>query len=299
MTDFPLHKKISYIYLCVVPVLTIALAFLLGHISYTIYIPIWILNFCIMALAVWVLGAKILRGDERENRFLAAGGCLLIFPICLLSILFGMGAPPDTMEEWVTTATEQKLRFDILLADGILVALGLSVIKLVLNERGEKLLVQLGYTAIIIAIPLFFINTSFWHSYAQEVFRIRLAHDKKPLEWYAPQVQQIWVITIGQVLLTYFAAAMFVGSLRRTHLFKKRASLCYILFSVIAIVSILLFPLYPGAAPFSGFPYYPFMIPAVPIMLCYYMGVNLVKNAGMELDRPVRELRVERRRRDD
>lgn len=271
-------KSISYVYLCAVPVLTFILAFQLGHISYKIYVPIWLLNFCLMALATWVLGAKATKSVEKEKRYLAYGAGLLILPICFLSILFGMGAPPDTIQQWVDTATEQKVRFDILLADGILMALGLSLIRLVLHEKGEKLYTQLGYTAIVIAIPLFFVNTSFWHSFALQSYKLKIANGapNRPLEWFAPAFQQIWIITIGQVLLTYFSVAMFAGSLRQVRIFRRVPAVIYIMFSTIAIVSILLFPLYPNATAFSGFPYYPFMIPAVPIMLCYYMGVNLL-----------------------
>ncbi|MDO6429398.1 hypothetical protein Q4E93_02280 [Flavitalea sp. BT771] len=278
----PLAKTFGYIYLCCIPVLTFIFAFALGHITYKLYIPIWLLNFCIMVWAVWALGSKAFRAVEKERRYLAYGSCLLILTICLLSILFGMGAPPGTIQEWVDTATEQKARFDILLADGILVALGLSLIKLVLQEKGEKLYTQLGYTAIVIAIPLFFINTSFWHSFALQAFKIKIANGigSKPQEWYAPAAQQIWIITIGQVLLTYFSVAMFASSLRQTKIFRRVPAGIYITFSIVAIVSILLFPLYPGASAFSGFPYYPFMIPAVPIMLCYYVGVNLLRNSA-------------------
>ncbi|WP_431215493.1 hypothetical protein ACQ86N_12835 [Puia sp. P3] len=193
-----------------------------------------------------------------------------------------MGAPPDTIRGWVDTATEQKVRFDILLVDGILVALGLSLIKHFLQEEGEKLFTQLGFTAIVIAIPLFFINTSFWHSFALQTYKIKIAGNspEKPLEWFAPAAQQIWVITIGQVLLTYFSVAMFAASLRQTGIFRRTPMFIYIAFSIIAILSITLFPLYPGATAFSGFPYYPFMIPAVPIMLFYYVGVNLLRYAG-------------------
>jgi hypothetical protein len=280
MTIKPRAKTFGYIYLCCIPVLTFILVFALGHISYKVYIPIWLLNFCIMAWAVRALGAGAFRAVEKEKRYLAYGSCLLILTVGLLSILFGMGAPPDTRQGWVDTATEQKVRFDILLADGILVALGLSLIKLVLQEKGEKLYTQLGYTAIIIAIPLFFINTSFWHSFALQSFKIKIANGaaSKPQEWYTPAALQIWIITIGQVLLTYFSVAMFACSLRQTKIFRRVPAVIYITFSVVAIVSILLFPLYPGATAFSGFPYYPFMIPAVPIMLCYYMGVNVLRN---------------------
>jgi len=275
-------KSVSYIYLCSVPVLTFILAFQLDHISYKIYVPIWLVNIALMAVAAWLLGASAIKSAEKEKRHLAFGACLLILPVCMLSILFGMGAPPDSIQGWVNTATEQKVRFDILLADGILVAFGLSLVKLVLNEKGERFYAQLGYSAIVIAIPLFFINTSFWHSFALQTYKIKIANGApdKPLEWFTPAMLQIWIITIGQVLLTYFSVAMFAGSLRRVRIFKRVPAAIYIAFSTIAMLSILLFTTYPGATAFSGFPYYPFMIPAVPIMLCYYIGVNLLRTCG-------------------
>ncbi|MBS1603791.1 MAG: hypothetical protein JST42_14085 [Bacteroidetes bacterium] len=272
---------LSYAYLCAIPVLTFVLAFTTGHISYKLYVPIWLVNVGVMSLAVWTIGKNAFTSTSTDKRQLAWGACFLVLPVALLSILFGMGAPPGTLKEWVDTATEQKVRFDILLADGILVALGLSLIRLVLQGKGGLLLTQLGYTAVLIAIPLFFINTSFWHSFALESYKIRVASGSgRQLEWFAPAAQQIWVITIGQVLLTYFSAAMFAGALRQTGIFQRMPAAIYIAFSVIAMVSILLFPLYPGATAFSGFPYYPFMIPAVPIMVLYYLGVNLLKRAA-------------------
>ncbi len=196
-----------------------------------------------------------------------------------------MGQPPDTREEWVATAVEQKTRFDILLAGGIFVALGLSLIKPILNERGEKLYAQLGYTAILIAIPVFLIVTSFWHSFALHAYKVRLeSNTQQPQAWFAAMAQQIWILTICEILLTYFAIAMFARSLMLTRVFKRTPAFLYILFCTIAILSVLCFPLYPGSAPFSGFPYYPFMIPAVPIIICYYIGVNLIRYAGTKRD---------------
>jgi len=275
-------RTVSYIYLCCIPILTFILVFQLDHISYRIYVPIWLANVCGMTIATWILGTNAFRSAEKGTRHLAYGAALLIIPTCLLSILFGMGAPPDTIQKWVDTATEQKARFDILLVGGILIALGLSLVRLILHEKGEKLYTQLGYTAIIIAIPLFFINTSFWHSFALQAYKLKVANDTphKSLEWFGPAAQQTWIITIGQVVLTYFSVAMFAGSLRQVGIFKRVPSVIYMVVSTIAILSILLFPLYPGAAAFTGFPYYPFMIPAVPMMICYYMGVNLLRTSA-------------------
>lgn len=265
-------QKISYYYLCSVPVLTIVFAFVTGHISYAIYLPVWLLNIGLMIGAVKMLGANLFK-----NKYIYGSACLLTGTAALLSILFGMGAPPGSIQEWVSTATEQKARFDVLLAAGILIALGFAVLKLALQERGEKLYAQLGYTAIVLAIPLFFINTSFWHSYAQKAYSLKLTEGANSVHgWFSAGVQQTWIITMGEVLLTYFAVAMFALSLKATGIFKRLPAVIYVVVSGIAIVSILLFPVLPGATAFDGFPYYPFMIPAIPIFICYYIGVNLI-----------------------
>jgi hypothetical protein len=82
------------------------------------------------------------------------------------------------------------------------------------------------------------------------------------------------------VVLTYFAIAAFAASLRFAGWFRKMPSRIYIVVSLLSVLSILLYPLYPGAIAFSGFPYYPFMIPAIPFMLIYFMGINLLRRAG-------------------
>jgi len=271
-------KKLCYWYLCIVPILVTILAFTTGHVRPGIYVPIWLLNFAAMILAGWTLGAHAFKSDNRQTRYLAVAGAFLILPICFLAILFGIGPPPDTIQHWVDTAVEQKARFDALLIGGICIALGFSLLRIVATERDEKFYSQLGNTAILIAIPLFFIVTSFWHSFAPEAFKAKLADaTRQPQAWYHPAAQQVWIITIGEILLTWFAIALFAGSLRKTAIFNKTPALLYILFSTLAIVSILLFPLYPNAAPFDGFPYYPFMVPAMPMTVAYYLGVNLVR----------------------
>ncbi|HVU97961.1 MAG TPA: hypothetical protein VHE34_22210 [Puia sp.] len=272
--------RLSYVYLCLVPIVTFVLAFVTGHISYRIYVPVWILNLIVMFLALRVLSAGAFRG-EPESRHLAVAGCLLVLPAGILAILFGIGPPPETREEWVATTLEQKIRFDALLAAGIIMVLGWSLIKRWLDDRGEKVYSSLGHTALLIALPLFLVVTSYWHSFALEAYKVRIqSGTPKSIDWFIAASLQVWVITICEIALTYFAIAMFASALKKLRVFSRPAAVAYIAISLVALVAVLGYPLYPGSAPFSGFPYYPFMIPAVPIMLCYYIGFNLVRLAG-------------------
>jgi hypothetical protein len=273
--------KLCYIYLCCVPILTTVFGFVTGHISPKIYVPIWLLNLVLMGFSIRVLGAGAFQSGDMDKRHLAVAGCLLVLPIGLLAILFGIGPPPGSREEWVSTALEQKVRFDAILAGGIFTALGLSLVKVVLVDRGEKMFSQLGLTSILISLPLFLIVTAFWHSFALEAFKQRVQNPTAgPMEWYRAATAQLWVVTICEIVLTYVAIVLFARALRITGIFCRAAGIAYISIGIVAIVAVLCYPLIPGSEPFSGFPYYPFMIPAVPMTVGYYMGFNLVRAAG-------------------
>ncbi len=61
------NRRLGYIYLCCIPILTIFLAFVTGHISYKLYVPIWSLNFVLMSMAVGFLGANAFTGSIGKN----------------------------------------------------------------------------------------------------------------------------------------------------------------------------------------------------------------------------------------
>ena len=281
MRSTTFRQNAAQVYLSLVPFVATLLAFTTGHVSYKIYLPIWIINICLMSIAAWLIGAHAIRSNNTEKKQLAIAACFLLAPTLLTSIFGGMGTPPDTIKEWVATAAEQKVRFSFLIASGILISFGLFLLRETLKGTKGNLYAQLGIAAIAIAIPLLVINMSFWHSYAIETYKIKLASTEgKTPEWFLPVINQVWVLTVVEVSLTYFTIVMFTAALRSANWFHKIPSCIYVIISLLAIVSILLYPLYPGSAVFSGFPYYPFMIPAIPFFLIYFIGINLLKKAG-------------------
>ncbi len=276
-------RNAAQIYLSLVPFAVMFLAFTTGHVSYKIYLPIWIVNVCLMIVAAWFLGAHVIKNNDPEKKHLAVVACLLLAPTLLTSIFGGMGTPPGTVKEWVTTATEQQVRFSFLIISGVCIGFGLILLRDKLKGTAGNFYAQLGYAAIVIALPILIFNMSFWHSFAVETYKIRLnSVSAKTPEWFMPIFNQVWILSVVEVVLTYLAIAAFVAALKSANWFRKVPSRIYIIISLLAILFILLYPLYPGSAVFSGFPYYPFMIPAIPFFLIYFIGINLLRKVGTD-----------------
>lgn len=108
-------RNASQIYLSLVPVLTIALGFGVGYVSYKIYLPVWILNVCLMVIGSWALGLHAVKCDDIDKKHLAAGAFFLIVPLMLISMFAGLGPPPESPRGWVETETEQQIRYSMLI----------------------------------------------------------------------------------------------------------------------------------------------------------------------------------------
>jgi hypothetical protein len=114
-----------------------------GYISYKIYLPIWIINVCLMVIAAWILGAHIIRTHDVEKKNLVACASFLIIPWILISMFFGLGAPPfGKPSEWVTSATEQQVRYFFLLIAGVFIAFGFAVLGEKIKKHQRKFLLS-------------------------------------------------------------------------------------------------------------------------------------------------------------
>ncbi len=69
----------SYIYLLLVPIIVAAFGFGVGHVSYKIYLPLWLLNAVSMGLASWILGLNVVRNENRNSN-LAKTAFFLVVP---------------------------------------------------------------------------------------------------------------------------------------------------------------------------------------------------------------------------
>ena len=128
MESILLKRNVSQVYLSLVPFLVFAFALGVGYISYKIYLPVWIINVCLMLTASWTLGLHVIKNHDVEKKHLAIAAFFLIVPWILVSMFFGLGPPPETPAGWVETTTEQEIRYIMLVIAGV-AAVGYSFAK--------------------------------------------------------------------------------------------------------------------------------------------------------------------------
>ncbi len=268
--------KLSKIYLTAIPFLAAILAFAIGHINYKIYLPAWLINSILMILAARVLSRQNAdKLDDAKSR-LITGGWFLIVPWIFISIFAGFGPPPSTIEGWVENATEQQIRYLILIMAGISITIGLILISEELKRKGEYLYSALGRITMTIAIPLFIINMTFWGSFLTASFKIFVASplQKRP-DWYLVMKEQFMIIGMTEVSLIYLATFAFAMSLKTSGFLSSRPCRIYAVVSLCGAVLNLIPPGSPD--PFSTISYM-VSIPAFPFIMPYLMGINLLAN---------------------
>ena len=288
MTNRKIFAGLSQTYLCIVPILTALLGFTVKNVHYNVYLPIWIINVFLMLTACRILGANYITTKNKENKHLVLSGLLLLSPWLLYSIFAGMGSPPETYAQWVSNAFEQQVRYSFLIAGGVFLILGFAVLRESTKSTSGNLFSLLGFTTIVIAMTLFILNMIYWHSFLPEVFKTKEAvlSNKLP-EWFQPVKKYFLVVSIVEVSLTYLGTAAFAASIESAGWFKNGASWVYILISLLAFILVALYGFYPEAVIANGFPFYPFMIPAIPFAIPYYIGVNLLRGTKMNIEESV------------
>lgn len=268
------RQVLSRVYLILVPFLAAGIALGFGHSSPQLYLPIWLAHAVLMAISVWCLGKNCFTNPDPEQKQLGIIALLVIIPWIGFTLFAGMGPPPVSIPEWVSTATEQQIRYALLIVGGILIIVGLALLANKLRQSGEQLYWLLGILALGIALPLFILNMAYWGSFLGESFTNFTATsiEKRP-DWYlAMRALFTWISGV-EVALLYLATAAFGLALQSASWFKSRACHLYVFFSLIgALLSVL-----PS---FSFEPLviatYLVSIPAFPFIMPYLMALNLL-----------------------
>ncbi|TDE17081.1 hypothetical protein [Dyadobacter psychrotolerans] len=281
MHNQKLYRNISQAYLSMIPIVTAVLGFTLNNVSYQTYLPIWLTSAFLMMAASWILGARSFTNTNNEKQYLAVSGFLLVAPWIFFSIFAGMGSPPETYAEWVSNAFEQQVRYAFLITGGVLLTFGFAVLRDGIKDTSGRIFSIIGFTAIAIAMTFFILDMGYWHSFLLETFKTKEAVSLNKLpEWHKPVQKLFLLISIVEVSLAYLATAAFVASLKSAGWLKNNASRIYIVISLLAFILVSLYGFYPEKVTNNGFPFYPFMIPAIPFVMPFYIGVNLLRRAG-------------------
>lgn len=271
-------KTTSYIFLLLVPVIAAGLGFGVGHVSYKFYLPIWLLNAIFMILASWSLGLNVIRLKNEDKSRLAKAAFFLIVPWILISMFAGLGPPPETAAEWTATATEQQVRYFMLVICGVFIAFGFVCLRERIKVEGENFYSLLGLTSILIAIPLFIINMLYWGFYLSGFFKIQTSSAGTNFpDWFQPMRQLFGLISVIEVALTYFATFVIALAMKKIGWLGKISSFFYMLFSLLALGIIILSAFFTET---FKIPWFAVSIPAFPFVMPYLMGINLLKQTG-------------------
>lgn len=267
--DLRRKQRISFIYLTLMPFLAVIMGFIFGfrHVDWQWYLPAWLLNTTMVAIAL----RHLLKSRQPGNPLFTATALLLISPWVIFAVFAGMGRPPQSIQGWLELEAEQYTRFNLLIFGGTLAYLGTALLYQLLRKK-ERLFTTLGMGVITMAIPLFVINMAYWGSFLSESFR----HFKtKPRpDWYLAFRELFGLISTVEVSMIYIATALFAMALGKTGYFKPAAMRAYIIVSLLAALIDLIPPTAPD--PFSTMSYL-VSIPAIPFVMLYLIGVNLLR----------------------
>jgi hypothetical protein len=264
--DLKQTNKVSLVYLLSVPFLTLLLGFGVGNVAPQLYLPAWLLNTLIMALAL----RRLLRSRPAKDPLFKVTALLLIVPWIIFPLFAGMGRPPQTIRGWLELVSEQHVRFNLLILGGIAAYLGTALLYQLLQHK-ERLFTTLGLAIMTLAIPLFLINMAYWGSFLSEAFR-NFKTANRP-DWYLALRELFYLISTAEVSLIYMATAMFAIALGKAGYLKPAALRAYVIISCCAGLVNIIPPSAPD--PFSTMSYL-VSIPAIPFIMFYFMGVNLL-----------------------
>ena len=268
-------RRVSYVFLCAVPVLAIGLAAVRALRVTGVYQTIGGLLFAAIVIAVWLVGARAIRAGTEEQRLSALAGIFLIVPFALISLLWvGLGPP------WVSTPAQNVDRYLVLLVSSIAVAGGSIVLKEALCEAGERCYSTLGLAATMLAGPAYLI----WMCFVLAVYVVKIREGQVPSAMVS--LNDMFSILLDVAcILTYLATAAFAASFGRARWLGRSAARAYVVLNLIALLCLVMKGLSfsdPAAlsTPWYTQPGFVAGIPAIPFIMPFLLGVVLLRRAG-------------------
>jgi hypothetical protein len=268
-------RRISYVFLCIVPFLNFAVVGLRVFRVPGVYQTVGVAYFAAIAIAAWALGARAIIGSgEREQRF-ALAGMLLIVPSTLMALLWvGLGPP------WEATPVENRMRYLVLLIDSIAVTGGFVVFEQALQEAGERFYSTLGTALAILAGAAYLV----WNCFFLGLYVVKARGGQTPAAFVSLSDSIDALIFIACVM-TYLATLVFSVCMGRVSWLGPGATRAYVIANLLFVLLIMVKGLsYPDPTASSA-PWYLNLafiagIPAVPWIMPYLLGVVFLRRAG-------------------
>ena len=268
-------RRVSYIFLCLVPVLAIGFAGPRALRIPVVYQSIGAVLFAAIVIAAWRLGVRAIRSSPPEKQRLALAGGFLVVPFALVALLWvGLGPP------WNATPSENVMRYFVLVVSSIAVTAGFIVLKEALREAGERTYSTLAFAAAILAGAAYLV----WMSFMLGAFVVKVRDGQVP-----PSINSVLdvldILLCVACALTYLATAAFAASFGRSGWLGRGATRAYVIANLVAVVCLMLRGLsFPDpaalATPWYTQPGFVAGIPAIPYIMPFLLGVVLLRRAG-------------------
>jgi hypothetical protein len=268
-------RRVSYIFLCIVPFLTFVVAGVHAFRVPGVYQTVGIIYFAAIAIAAWTLGARAIKADAQDRRLLGLAGTLFVIPFALVALLWvGVGGP------WEATAAENQMRYVVLIVMATAIAGGFVVLREALREAGERFYATLGFAAIMLSGPLYLI----WNTFAFAAFFGKEHAGEMPAAIVSLR-DMLDLLLFVAGFLTYLATAAFAASLGRVQWLGRGAARAFMIVNGVALLFLVIRGVqYPDgrATPWYTSPGFIVGIPAVPFIMPFLLGVVLLRRAGGE-----------------
>lgn len=269
-------RRVSYVFLCLVPFLLFPLVGVRALRIPGVYQTVGAVLFTAIIIAAWLLGVRAIKGPEGRQR-LALAGTFLLVPSTLFSLLWiGLASPGEA------TPVENRMRFLVLVVGSIAVTGGFVVLREALHEAGERVYSTLGSAVNMLAGAAYLV----WMSFTLGMVVVRVQAGQIPAAVRA--VYDVYdILLFFACILTYLTTAAFATSLGRARWLGRGATRAYVIVSFVALLFLVLrgfsYPdLTASSTPWYLRPAFIAGIPAVPWIMPFLLGVVLLRRAGDE-----------------
>jgi len=269
-------RRVSYVFLCLVPFLLFPLVGVRALRIPGVYQTVGAVLFTAIIIAAWLLGVRAIKGPQGRQT-LALAGTFLLVPSTLFSLLWiGLASPGEA------TPVENRMRFLVLVVGSIAVTGGFVVLREALHEAGERVYSTLGSAANMLAGAAYLV----WMSFTLGMVVVRVQAGQIPAAVRA--VYDVYdILLFFACILTYLTTAAFATSLGRARWLGRGATRAYVIVSFVALLFLVLrgfsYPdLTASSTPWYLRPAFIAGIPAVPWIMPFLLGVVLLRRAGDE-----------------
>ncbi len=274
-------RRASYLVLCAIPVLIGPLTGIRALRVPVVHEVLGILLFGAIAASGWWLARPEIDARSDLASVMRASGALLLLPTALIALLWvGLATP------WDATVSENKMRYAVLLAGSVGVTVGFVLLKEALTASGERLFSTLAFATSLLSGAAYVV----WTSFQLGDFALRLAAGSASAA--VLSMNNVFdALLFSASALAYAATAAFAHALARVGWISRNTSRAYLALNLLALALLMLrgvsFPSPGGdSAPWYTRPGFIVGIPAVPWFMPYFLGVLLLRRAGIACGLP-------------